>query len=301
MVQRQLMKRSLPNYETITGGLEPSKVKADPFLGKWFMERVPDDIIKRVEGCSTPWLELSGGENLWPEEKKFFEVARSAALAQTKMIFEDQGLATRESSKPSRLYEGEKLLRRLLAAGYFKPGSEDLETLLNSTDAKGRREIEDVIEKDTKARARHPSTDWKEKDPEIIEHEILQDKERLFLITTWLRWGEEGFPGLCFFKLKDVVTVMETVFPRTRTENAHKRYGERMIERLGLKFFNHNRPLILEATPQTGGYIQVRYQGLKPFRFDRNSEEEPSEKRRTNKVLLPGLKLFGEPIYPASK
>lgn len=290
------MKKQLPSYETTTGGLEPSKVKADPFLGEAFMTRVPDDIIKRVEGCSTPWLELSRGENLWPEEKKFFEVARSAALAQTKMIFEDQGLATRESSKPSRLYEGEKLLRRLLAAGYFIPGSEDLETLLNSTDAKGRREIEDVIEKDTKARARHPCTDWKEKDPEIIEHEILQDKERLFLITTWLRWGEDGCPGLCFYKLDDIVTVMETVFPRIQSKDPHKRYGKRMIERLGLKLFNRKRPLILDVDPKPGGYIQVRYQGFRPIRIDRKSREG----KKTDKHLLPPLELFGEPIYPSS-
>jgi len=287
------MKEQLPSYETTTGGLEPSKVKADPFLGEAFMARVPDDIIKRVEGCSTPWLELSGGENLLPEEKSFFEVARSAALAKTQVIFEAEGLATRQTSKPSRMYESEKLLRRLLAAGYFKTESE-LQALLESTDEKGRDEIEKVLEKDAKARAKHPGDDWKEKDPELIEDDILQHRQEFFLITAWLRWGE-GFPGLSFFKLKDVVTVMSTVFPRTQTANAHKRYGEHMIKRLGLKFFNHNRPLILEVQPQPRGFIQVRYQGYRPFRTDRNSKEGTN----TSKLTLPSLELFGEAIYPA--
>jgi hypothetical protein len=287
------MKRSLPNYETITGGLEPSKVKADPFLGEAFMTRVPDDIIKRVEGCSTPWLELSGGENLLPEEKRFFEVARSAALANTQRVFEALGLATRKASKPSRMYEGERLLRRLLDAGFFKSGLER-QKLLDSADKKGRSEIEKVFKEVSKSRAGAGCNDT---NLEGADDAILHFKEQNFLITTWLRWGEDGCPGLCFYKLDDIVTVMKTVFPRIQSKDPYKRYGKKMIERLGLKLFNRKRPLILDVDPKPGGYIQVRYQGFRPFRIDRKSKEG----KKTDKHLLPPLELFGEAIYPASE
>jgi hypothetical protein len=248
----------------ILPGNSPLELKAAPGLLAKILERVEDCLLREAERWSDPWQFLLGVKGLPVGCYDLFRAGASVSCALVRMTQMSYGGATlnrslldeiRKAQEREFHIQAERLARQLLIRqwqfGLWPKGlrsglSQDEQVLIEKALA--------VEEK--KLMKRHGRAGLETRSlPGSLEFQESRKVESI-MIEGWLRWGELGEIGLCFFSDEAMADLIELLLTSGRSRGQRRAHYEKIRQRLGLEHAYPPKPKVVSAR-RVGHHIKI--------------------------------------------
>lgn len=247
-------------------GQNPTQLKSDPFLGAKIMQHVEDWILREAERWDHAWRFLLNCRNLPLAAYDLFKAAESVSVAMNRMQNMLAGFATMQrdlvmemvkrnqnGDKSGATRLGKKIVRELLKRDLW--GNEaDWPAMPDET----RRVIE--LWKSEGKRQLLKRHGRKGLEPQPFLGAAQHDPEAYLMASNWLRWGDAGEPGLCYYSDEALADLMVLLSGQEKRHGLGTRleYYRKFRQRLGLKQAYYRKPLVTKARrAQTRTLIEI--------------------------------------------
>jgi len=260
------MTQPVQTFTFIPPGHSPTELKSDPFLRTKILQHVDDWIFREAERWPHPWRFLLGVRRLPPAAYDLFKAAESVSHAMNRLLKTLYGGATLQRDLIEEMQRhaergdeagAERLamkeLRQLLKYGLWKP-------ILNSSKMpdEARREIESWETAAKRTLARHGQLN-----PLPLPHAKGLNPTACLLISFWLRWGENGEPGLCYYSDEALADLIVLLLGREGQVGLGTQtvYYRKIRQRLKLEQAYYREPLVTKVRRlPNSGLIEIELQ-----------------------------------------